>query len=426
MTRKNVFWVGLNDFNLQKLASTRAADRCDFHGLLRPEEMLWADAFPIEDMLKRAEAQLSAFPGSIDAILGYMDFPVSTMLPILCKRFGLRSPSLESLLRCEHKYWSRLEQRSAVPEHVPGFAPFDPFAEDPRAQIDLDYPFWVKPIKCAGSHLGFRVGNDAQLDAALVAIREQIGRYGDPFNRILARAELPEEVARVDGNWCLAEEIIGGAQCTMEGYVQRGEVHSHGIVDSVRYPNRPSFLRYQYPSRLPKRVQKRMEQVARRLLAQVGYDDACFNMEFFWDSAAKKLWLLEINTRVAQHHADLFEKVDGAANHEVPIDVALGEPPGLPHREGPFRCAGTFFLRRWSDARVIRVPTREEIERLEAELPGTIVELEVEEGMRLSELPDQESYSYAYALLYLGAQSPRELLRRFQRGRKALPFRFAE
>jgi len=45
---------------------------------------------------------------------GYMDFPVSTMLPLICKEFGTRSPSLESLLKCEHKYWSRVEQKKVI------------------------------------------------------------------------------------------------------------------------------------------------------------------------------------------------------------------------------------------------------------------------------------------------------------------------
>jgi biotin carboxylase len=375
-------------------------------------------------MLRRAEEELRAFPGRVDAILGYMDFPVSTMLPLLCRRFGLRSVELEALLRCEHKYWSRLEQRAAIPEHVPGFAAFDPFTEDPLAAIDLDFPFWVKPIKSAGSHLGFRVNDEAQLREATAAIRAGIGRYGDPFNRILARAKLPDEVARVDGNWCLAEEIIGGRQCTVEGSVSEGRMRAHGIVDSVRYPNRSSFLRYQYPSRLPVRVQRRMRDVSARFLDAIGYDDAAFNAEFFWDEPADRLWLLEVNTRVAQHHSDLFEKVDGATNHQVTLDVAFGEAGSFPHREGPFACAGTFFLRAWEDAEVLRVPTREEIARIEREIPGTVVEVEVREGMRLSELPDQESYSFVYAILYLGARGPQELRRRFFRCRDALPFRF--
>ncbi|MGM0577652.1 MAG: ATP-grasp domain-containing protein [Myxococcota bacterium] len=424
MRRRNVFWIGLNDFNREKLRATRHAAFCDFHGLLTPGEMLDAETFPVGDMLCRARDHLRSFPGTVDAVLGYMDFPVSTMLPILCREFDLPTSSLESVLRCEHKYWSRLEQRRAVPEHTPAFCAFDPFDDGSVADIALPYPFWVKPIKSAGSHLGFRIGGRADLRRAVERIREGIRRYGDPFDHIVERADVPEEVRRVRGRWCLAEEIVHGRQCTVEGWVLDGEYGTHGVVDSLRYPNRSSFLRYEYPSRLPARVRERMGEVAERFLRHVGYDRGAFNVELFWEPKTDRVRLLEANTRVAQHHSDLFEKVDGASNHEVALDVALGKRPDLPHRRGPFRRAATWWLRTPEDAVVRRVPTREEIRRLEEEIPGTEVEVEVSEGMRLSDLEDQDSYSYAYAIVYVGADDPEQLRRRFERCRESLPFRF--
>ena len=57
------------------------------------------------------------FDGRIDAIVGYWDFPVSTLVPILGERYGIRSTSLESVVKCEHKYWSRLEQQKVIDRH---------------------------------------------------------------------------------------------------------------------------------------------------------------------------------------------------------------------------------------------------------------------------------------------------------------------
>ena len=112
MTKKNVFFIGLNDFNRERLRSIRNPDGYEFHGLLDPAEFRDTSDFPVEDMLRRAREDVDRFKAdtgqSIDALTGYMDFPVSTMLPLLCKEYGTRSPSLESLLKCEHKYWSRL------------------------------------------------------------------------------------------------------------------------------------------------------------------------------------------------------------------------------------------------------------------------------------------------------------------------------
>jgi len=104
--RRNVFVIGLNDFNRAKLAAVTGAERCVFHGLLEEPHH-----YDLPDLLAEAEAELRAFDGPIDAIVGYIDFPVSTMLPILCA----------------HKYWARIEQAKAVPDNVPRFAAFDPF-----------------------------------------------------------------------------------------------------------------------------------------------------------------------------------------------------------------------------------------------------------------------------------------------------------
>ncbi|MDZ7825168.1 MAG: hypothetical protein U5R48_02935 [Gammaproteobacteria bacterium] len=195
-------------------------------------------------MLAEAEARLDAFDGSIDAIVGYIDFPVSTMLPILCRKFGTRSTSLESLLKCEHKYWSRSVQREVIPEHIPKFTYFDPFDDDALSRIgeaDLRFPFFVKPIKSSGSRLGFRIDKPEDFDYAIERLRAEIGSISEPFNHVLDQADLPDEIRAIDGRYCMAEQVIGGRQCTVEGYVQNGEVVPYGVVDSIRYPQVLSF-----------------------------------------------------------------------------------------------------------------------------------------------------------------------------------------
>ena len=104
---KNVFVVGLNAMNAERLTRLRGVEDVVFHPLLTSEAVSDTQEFDIPAMLREAEATLDAFDGSIDAIVGYIDFPVSTMLPLLCAKYGTRNASLESLLKCEHKYWSR-------------------------------------------------------------------------------------------------------------------------------------------------------------------------------------------------------------------------------------------------------------------------------------------------------------------------------
>ncbi|WP_423823522.1 ATP-grasp domain-containing protein [Salinisphaera sp. SPP-AMP-43] len=422
MTRRNVFVLGLDDFNRRKLERLPIAEECRFIGLIDPSEIMETEYFPIDDLLERANARLEAFEGPVDALIGYVDFPVSTMLPILARGFGLRGPSLEALLKCEHKYWSRCEQRAVVATHIPRFELVDPFATDVVGELTLDYPFWLKPVKSAGSYLGFHIDSDEALRTALTEIRANIGIFAEPFDRILEHAELPAEIAAVGGHYCLAESLIGGRQCTLEGYVIDGEIHFHGLIDSIRAKGRPTFLRYQYPSRLPHRARAMMEDIARRVLAHIGFDQSAFNIEFFWDADADNVWLLEINTRIAQHHSDLFEKVDGVSNHEAAVNVALGRKPQFPDGKGRFAYAACCFLRAYDDAVVGRLPSDAELKVLAAEIPGMIFEPHVHPGMRLSELTHQETYSYALALVYIGGDGPEQLRTRYRLCRNRLDF----
>ncbi len=430
MDPRNVFVVGLNAFNRERLEHLRGASEYRFHGVIEPEAVYDTEIFPIEEMLSQAAAQLDAFEGRIDAIVGYMDFPVSTMLPLLCERYGTRTTSLESLLKCEHKYWSRLTQREVIGNYIPRFTAFDPFDDGALSRIGeagLYFPFFVKPIKSSGSRLGFRIDSPEDFSAATARLREDIGLISEPFNFILEQAKLPDQVRAVDGGFCMAEEIIGGWQCTVEGYVFEGEVVPYGIVDSIRYPQVLSFFYYRYPSRLPAPIQDKMRALTTTIMAHIGYDNAAFNVEFFWDEVQNRIWLLEINTRISQSHCDLFEKVDGVSHQQVSVDLALGQRPDMPTAEGAYKVAGKFFYRVFFvDAVVTRVPSTQELEALRQRFPGCVIALQVGPGTRLSTLPEQDSYSFALAHIWMGADSDEALLDDYTALAESLTFEFEE
>jgi|SRR5690606_24814261 len=118
MTR-NVFVLGLDQGNLDQLRNIPGTDDCVFHGLLTEEELVSGEQVALGELLDKAERQLADFDGTIDAIIGYWDFPTSSMVPILCRRHGLRSASLDAVVTCEHKYWSRLRQQEVIDEYPP-------------------------------------------------------------------------------------------------------------------------------------------------------------------------------------------------------------------------------------------------------------------------------------------------------------------
>jgi biotin carboxylase len=350
LRKRNIFVVGLEPFNLALLKAVRHAEQYAFHSLLDYGEIVSARRFDMEVLLDKARGILRSFAEPIDAIVGYWDFPTILMMPILRKEFQLRGPTLESVLRCEHKYWSRLEQAKVVPEQVPRFALVDPFDNQAAARLNLDFPFWIKPVKAHSSLLGYRVRDRRDFDHALAEIREGIHRFAEPLDVIMSYADLPDEIAGVDGTKCIAEEIISaGRQCTLEGYAFEGVVEVYGIVDSIRGPNRSSLERYEYPSSLPAPIKDQMKALARRIIRFVGLDDSPFNMEFFYEEARDRIYLLEINARISKSHSPLFDAVEGVPHKEVMIDVALGKQPDYPARRGRFRYAAKFMPRHYGD-----------------------------------------------------------------------------
>jgi biotin carboxylase len=287
---------------------------------------------------------------------------------------------------------------------------------------DLAYPVWIKPVRSASSQLAFRADDPQQLADAAVAIRQGIGRIGDAFGSVLDLLDLPPELAGVGGSACLVEESATGRQVTLEGYGQQGEIHIYGIVDSVPVPGGSSFQRYQYPSTIPAPVAERMAELSKRVMRQIGYDGTTFNIEYFWHAERDALTLLEINPRHSQSHAELFAWVDGVANHHHMVELALGRDPRPPHREGPHAVAAKWFVRRSADGVVRRVPTAEEIARIERAVGDCVVEVTVEPGERLSHRHDQDSYSYALANVYVGGVSEAELVAKYEQAVAALPF----
>ncbi|SFG80372.1 ATP-grasp domain-containing protein [Neptunomonas qingdaonensis] len=420
---KNIFVFGADEFNLSLIRSLESAQDYCFHELYQYHEVKTGKEFPVRTLYEGAVARLRKYPGSVDAIVGYLDFPVSTMLPLLCHPFGLPSPSFDAVLKCEHKYWSRLEQRRVIPEYIPDFCAVNPFKDDYQQQITLDYPFWLKPVKAVLSHLGFMVRNDSELDMAIAEIRKKIYCFAKPFNYLLQFTDLPDNVAAIDGYHCIAEAIISrGQQCTLEGYVFDGNLCVYGAIDSIREGQHgSSFSRYQYPSSIPQPVQDKMVAVTERFLTSIGFDNGPFNIEYYWEKESHHIRLLEINTRISKSHSPLFRNVDGMPNHLVMLALALGKQPVFPHRQGLYRYSAKFMWRTHADAKVTRVPTEQEVQAVTRRIAGTEIQLHVHEGMRLSELNYQDSYSYEIATVFIGGDSEQELLHKYQDVQQALP-----
>jgi len=421
MKNKQVFIVGLDDFNLTKLQRLPEAQNVDFHAALHLSEIRSVEQFDMEKLINLCFERIDAH-GQIDGIASYYDFPGTALVPIIAEKYNLPGASLESVFKCENKYWSRLEQSKVIQEHIPAFKAFDPFNENAYDELAMIPPFWTKPIKSFRSFLAYKINGSQVFESAMEEVRKHIDFMSEPFNYLMERYNMPEEFAGMKET-CIAESSITGHQVTVEGYVHNERVVVYGIVDSVREEDRSSFSRYEYPSILPQEIQFRMADVTRRAISQIGLNNSAFNVEYFYNPMADEVYLLEINPRISQAHTDIFEKVHGLSHHSIMLNLALGNKPKTLEYHGEFNKASNFMLRTFQNGVVRKVPTQDEIKILKRFIPGLEIKLHVTENTRLSDMQGQDSYSYELANIFIGGRDQREMVEKYNQCVDGLTFK---
>ncbi|MDX1384647.1 MAG: ATP-grasp domain-containing protein [Thermoanaerobaculia bacterium] len=357
------------------------------------------------DPLAFVESAVRGELGRIDGVTSSSDYPGATLAAAVATRLGLPGSSPERVLGASHKYYSRVLQREAVPEAVPGFGVLD--ARRPDAPAPLPFPFFLKPVKGAFSVLARRIDDEPSLRRFLAsaAVREFGDEYMAVFNRLVA-AYTPFEV---DGHGFVAEELLRGELVTVEGFVRAGQVEILGIVDSVLHPG-GSFARFDYPSRLPAAVRERMADVARRAILRLGLDATLFNIEMTWDRESDRVAIVEINPRICGQFADLYQKVDGIHGYQIALALCSGAPLRLARGRGRYAMASSVPLRVFEPQRVLRAPGPADLAAAEALFPETLIWNECAAGEALSDFDvDEDGASHRYAVVNLGGADPEEI-----------------
>jgi biotin carboxylase len=362
--------------------------------------------------------------GGVHGVVAFDDYPASLLAVAIAERLGLPGPSLASVVTCNNKAWSRLLQAAAAPEAVPRFQIIDPHRAHRPDDLQLTYPFWLKPVKSSLSYLGFRIASFAEFERAVALSRAGLPAYSAAFQELMdmARPSVPGDAANIRADWLIAEELLSGRQCTLDGLMSGGELTLIAVVDSIRLPNRVSFTRFDYPSRLPRATQAKMVDIAQRVLRRIGFDDGLFNMEFFVAEGGEMPKIIEINPRFSPQFSDLFEKVDGTLTHQYVVEMATGERPAVAQRRGRHRIAASCVLRVARDHIVTRAPTARDIARLQSAIPDAHVYVTTDAGDRLSESA-QDSYTYRYGLIHLGARDRLDLKKKLAKAKKLLRYR---
>lgn len=366
----------------------------------------------IEELINRyREAGLAG----VTSPVGY---PGMSVASIVAERLGLPGVAIECVLLCEHKYYSRIAQRTFVPEATPSFQLLDPKAAV-EAIEGIEFPLFVKPVKANFSINANTILNAQELEETLRTCRLPL-RFVKPFNDLL-RAYTKHEH---DASHLLAESLLEGAQVSLEGYVFQGRVRVLGIVDALMYPGTISFERFSYPSRLSEEVQHRMARIAETFLKGIGYDNALFNIELMYNPRDGRISIIEVNPKIASQFTDLFEKVDSTSTYSPLLQIAAGEEPIFLHRQGEFKLAASCVLRTFEDQRVLRVPSSQQIGEVRKRFPDARIEICAAQGKLLSD-EMQDGKSYRYCLINIGADSEADLTAKLDECRRLLDFQFA-
>ncbi|MGH7407077.1 MAG: ATP-grasp domain-containing protein, partial [Candidatus Methylomirabilales bacterium] len=278
----------------------------------------------VEETIRRVRERRSAY----GAVLGIDDFPASLMAALVAESLGFASPSFESLFLCQHKYYSRLRQREAVPDATPRFHVLD-LARDPLpSDLPMAFPVFVKPVKSYLSILARRIETFLDLSRTVEEARLRLAVIAEMFDGLVGLSRLDRRFRAVPGAALLVEELLSGHQVTLDGYAFGGRVVPLGVVDSFFFLRSTSFERFEYPSRLPAAVQERMARIAERCIRSIGLDRTFFNMEFFYREEDDAIHLIEVNGRMASQFAPLYRMVHGIDTYAMQLDLALGRDPG--------------------------------------------------------------------------------------------------
>lgn|SRR5262249_4882075 len=167
-----------------------------------------------------------------------------------------------------------------------------------------------------------------------------------------------------------------------------------------------------------------MSALASRLIEGSGLDHSLFNIEMFYDPDADSVSIIEVNPRMSYQFADLYQRVDGKNLYEVQLEISMGTPVRWRRGAGRDRAAASFVIRRFTDARVLSVPSIGDIAALKKPYPGMVLHLLCRPGARLSDY-DQDVGSFRYAIVNLSAPNRPELRARYRQLSESLNFRFA-
>ncbi len=400
----------------QKELATNAIQskyQCIYHRIYRQDHSLKHGS--MKNLVQYMKKKYKRY--KLDGILCTQDYLGNICGCLLAQQLKLPGPSPLSVLTCHHKYYSRIAQARYVPQATPSFGLIDPDKVNKSLQkLPLTFPFFIKPVKAYFSFGATPVHSKKELKNTMGHSMPEKS-FLKPFNAVL----LEHTPFALSANYLLAESILKGHQCTIEGFVRNGTCYILGVTDSVMYPGTISFHHFAYPSQLPKEVQKRMAKIAQKIMQGLTFNNSFFNIELMYNPLSNRIHIIEINPRSVAQFADFYEKVHGLNSYEIMLALATNNPLPIRKKKGVYTIAASFALRTFANGRITYSPSKNDLEKIYQAFPDAHIQLHVQKGQTLSE-ELQDGKSYLYAVINIGGKNRTDLMSRFENCKKLLSY----
>ena len=369
----------------------------------------------IERMIKKVQNE------NIDAVLSSDEYIGAIIAASIAEKLGMPGTDPAAIILAQHKYFSRLVQQEHCHEASVGCELISrKITNNFKAQ--LAYPFFVKPVKGTFSLFAKKVNNINDLRNHMKFNwyeRILLNTITRPFNHLIRdHTNLSE-----NANFFIGEELIEGVQVTVDGFVSNNEVTICGVVDSIMFPDTNIFERFEYPSKLPAEVQHRLARIVEGLIKGIGFKNAQFNVELFYNENTDQLHIIEINPRLSYQFGDLYENVDGMNTYQILLDLALGNTPQFMKGSGEFNCTASFVLRTFKGKKLKSVPGTGHITDFNNRYHESNIKIYGKRGTKLSS-EMRAIGSYRYGIVNVGAYSLLDLFSIYEDVLDSLPFSF--
>lgn len=364
---------------------------------------------------------------TFDGVVGVTELS-SLVASVIAGELHLRGPSLESVVRTQNKYLSRLSQREIVPESAPKF---QLGSEIQRPEdLTISFPLFTKPIVSSVSRYSFQVENYASLQNILSnassALNTQNALHCGSFDEIV-RLWLVDTIEMPSATSMICEELLDGEHMSVDGWISDGKVGFFGMALAILLPNKISFDRFDFPFSCSALLEDKIYQVCERVIKGLGLNNTLFCVEMKVSEEDRAVSIIEINTRLTMQFIFLTEEVTGINPLTRFVQIALGEDFADTPQTGLVlqKCASSCVLRRTADAIVKEIPTKSDIDELESRFPNIQITSLVKPGIKLSDYP-QDAFTYRYAFINIARKSLNEILSELKEIEQLLNFRFEE